>query len=180
MNMQLSTERLTIGKFRSEDWTAVLEYTSDQQVMEFMPDGVFQEKEAKAFVSQNMGDHAEKFAVRLIEGDKLIGHIVFHQWHGDSTYEIGWVFHPAHYNKGYATEAAKAVVHYAFEELRAHRVIATCQPENMASYRIMEKIGMRREAHFRKCIPAHYKKGTGWWDEYFYAILEEEWNDSNP
>lgn len=177
--MQLSTERLSICRFRSEDWTAVLEYTSDPQVMEFMPDGVFQDKEAMAFVNENMGEAAEKFAVRLKDADTLIGHIVFHKWYGDNTYEIGWVFNPVYHNRGYATEAAKAVVKYAFEELNAHRVIATCQPENIASYRIMEKIGMRREAHFRKCIPAHYKKGTGWWDEYFYAILEEEWNGIN-
>ncbi|MFF2890185.1 GNAT family N-acetyltransferase [Paenibacillus sp. NPDC057967] len=173
--MQLSTQRLSIGKFRTEDWSAVLEYTSDRQVMEYMPEGVFQEKEAKAFVLQNMAETAEKFAVRLLDGDKLIGHMVFHKWYGENTYEIGWVFHPRYHNQGFATEAAQEVLKFAFEQLNAHRVIATCQPENIPSYRIMEKIGMKREAHFRKCIPAHYKKGTGWWDGYFYAILEEEW-----
>ncbi|REK76804.1 GNAT family N-acetyltransferase [Paenibacillus paeoniae] len=173
--MNLSTERLTIRNFRSADWRTVLDYTSDRHVMAYMPDGIFQEPDAKDFVDQNMDEHAEKFAVSLNNGDILIGHMVFHKWYGENTYEIGWVFHPQHHNKGFATEAAKAVVKYAFEELNAHRVIATCQPENVPSYRIMEKIGMRREAHFKKCIPAHYKMGAGWWDEYFYAILEEEW-----
>ncbi|RJE87032.1 N-acetyltransferase [Paenibacillus sp. 1011MAR3C5] len=173
--MDLNTERLSISKFRLEDWRVVLAYTSDRHVMEYMPDGIFQEQDAKAFVKQNMGEHAEKFAVRLKERDVLIGHMVFHKWYGENTYEIGWVFHPNYHNNGFATEAAKAVVNYAFVVLNAHRVIATCQPENIPSYRIMEKIGMRREAHFRKCIPAHYKTGGGWWDEYFYAILAEEW-----
>ena len=51
--------------------------------------------------------------------------------------------------------------------MNVHRIIATCQPENIPSYRVMEKIGMRREGFFKKCIP----KGNVWWDEYYYAIL---------
>ena len=56
--------------------------------------------------------------------------------------------------------------------IQSHRVIATCQPENPASYRVMEKIGMHREGHFRKFI---YRGENLWWDELFYAILDEEW-----
>ena len=75
--------------------------------------------------------------------------------------------------RGYATDAARAILRYGFETLGLHRVIANCQPENVASWRVMEKLGMRREAHFRQCI--HRDDGT-WWDEYSYAILEEDWN----
>jgi len=73
----------------------------------------------------------------------------------------------------YATEAAGAVLGYAFETLGLHRVIATCDPANTASVRVMEKLGTRREAHFRKCelLP----DGT-WADEYFYALLDEDWS----
>ena len=80
--------------------------------------------------------------------------------------------HPISQGKGYATEAANALLWYGFETLQAHRIIATCQPENPASYRVMEKIGMNREGHFRKC---NYRGQNIWWDEYFYAILDEEW-----
>src|SRR5690606_8554558 len=121
--------------------------------------------------------NAEKFAVTINEGNILIGHMVFYKWYGESTYEIGWVFNPVYQNNGFATEAAQAILTYAFKELNVHRIISTCQPQNTPSYRVMEKIGMRREAHFKKCIPANFKKGTGWWDEYFYAILEEEWGN---
>ena len=65
----------------------------------------------------------------------------------------------------------RAVKLTGFETLGLHRVIATCQPENTASWRVMEKLGMRREAHFRK---GHYR-GATWWDEYFYALLAKEW-----
>ena len=58
------------------------------------------------------------------------------------------------------------MLRYGFETLRLHRVIATCQPENPASWRVMEKLGMRREGHFRK---GHVLHADTWWDEYFYA-----------
>lgn len=170
--MQLKTERLTIRKFENEDWEAVYEYTSNPTVMEYIPEGVFTEEDAKLFISQNLGEDAEKFAVVLKEENVLIGHLDFHKYFGDHTFEIGWVFNPKYYNKGYATEAAYATLKHGFEKMNLHRIIATCQPENPPSYRIMEKIGMRREGFFKKCIP----HGDGWWDEYYYAILKEEWN----
>jgi len=170
--MQIRTNRLLIRNFVKDDWQAVLRYSSDAQVMKYMPAGVFSEQDAMEFVARQSGIHAENYAVTLNEGNGLIGHMVFHKWFGEHTYEIGWVFNRDYHNKGYATEAAQALLKYGFEELNLHRIIATCQPENPASYRVMEKCGMRREAEFKKCI----QKGNGWWDEYFYAILEEEWN----
>ncbi|UYG97600.1 GNAT family N-acetyltransferase [Cytobacillus firmus] len=168
--MELKTERLTIRKFKSEDWQAAYEYTSNPEVMRYIPEGVFTEETAKEFIRKNI-EKADHFPV-FIDGDILIGHIGFHKYFGNHTYEIGWVFNPKFYNKGYASEAAYAVLKYGFEKLGLHRIIATCQPENPPSYRVMEKIGMRREGFFKKCIP----HGDEWWDEYYYAILKEEWN----
>ncbi|WP_339248357.1 GNAT family protein [Bacillus sp. FSL R5-0523] len=170
--MHITTKRLLIREFEFKDWQAVYEYTSDSNVMKYIPEGVFTEEDAKALVSKNKGDNAEKFPVILIEEDFVIGHIVFYKYFGEHTYEIGWVFNPNYQNKGYASEAAQAILEYGFKEMNLHRIIATCQPENIPSYRVMEKIGMRREGFFKKCIP----KGNEWWDEYYYAILEEEWN----
>ncbi|MBH5316266.1 GNAT family N-acetyltransferase [Paenibacillus sp. GSMTC-2017] len=173
--MYLNTERLTIRKFHSSDWQAVFDYTSDSNVMRYIPEGVFTEQDAKDFVNKNSGEHATKYAVILNETNILIGHMAFHSWYGEIAYEVGWVFHPDYYNNGYATEATRAIVKYAFEILNIHRIIATCQPQNIPSYRIMEKVGMKKEAHFKKCIPANFIMGTEWWDEYLYAILKEEW-----
>ncbi|GIN87134.1 ribosomal-protein-serine acetyltransferase [Heyndrickxia sporothermodurans] len=169
--MHIKSERLLIREFQVNDWEAVHEYTSDSLVMKYIPEGVFSEEDAKDFVNKNVGENAKNYPVILKEEDKLIGHIVFHKYFGEHTYEIGWVFNPKYYNKGYASEAAKAVLKYGFEELKLHRIIATCQPQNPPSYRVMEKIGMRREGYFKKCIP----HDNEWWDEYYYAILEEEW-----
>ncbi|EOQ22339.1 ribosomal-protein-serine acetyltransferase [Bacillus cereus BAG3O-1] len=168
--MFIRAERLLIRKFESKDWEAVHEYTSDSNVMKYIPEGVFTEEDTRNFVNKNMGENAKNFPVILIDENILIGHIVFHKYFGEHTYEIGWVFNPKYFNKGYASEAAQATLKYGFKEMKLHRIIATCQPENIPSYRVMEKIGMMREGYFRKCIP----HGNEWWDEYYYAILEEE------
>jgi [ribosomal protein S5]-alanine N-acetyltransferase len=170
------TQRLRIRAFQRNDWQAVYDYTSDPAVMTYIPEGPFTPEQARAFVADNTGEQARAVAVLLETDDRLIGHMTFHPWFAPRTYEIGWVFHRAYHGHGYATEAATALLRHGFEALRLHRIIATCQPENVASRRVMEKVGMRREAHFRKCIR---RPDNRWWDEYFYALLEEEWFEAN-
>jgi RimJ/RimL family protein N-acetyltransferase len=85
--------------------------------------------------------------------------------------EIGWVFHPGHSGHGYATEAAHAVLHLAFEQLGLHRVIARVDARNVASLRLGDRLGMRREAHL---ISNEWFKGD-WSDEIDFALLEDEW-----
>lgn len=169
--MLLQTERLRIRNFELTDWEAVYAYTSDPVVMKYIPEGVFSKDDAQKFVAENLDEHAKMFPVVIQETDTLIGHISFHPCFGNHTYEIGWVFNPKYYNKGYASEAAASILKYGFDVLKLHRIIATCQPQNPPSYRVMEKIGMRREGHFKKCIP----HGEEWWDEYYYAIIDDEW-----
>lgn len=166
--MNLKTNRLLIRPFDEKDADALHGYVSNPSVMTYLPEDVFDLETTHGFIAEQ-SRKPEKYAVTC--GEKLVGHIVFHPYFGDHTYEIGWVFHPDHQGKGYASEAASAVLEHGFGALALHRIIATCQPENIASWRVMEKIGMRREGHFKKCIPA----GDDWWDEYYYSILQEEW-----
>jgi [ribosomal protein S5]-alanine N-acetyltransferase len=172
----IETQRLRIRSFQPNDWQAVYDYTSDPALMLYIPEGPFTSKQAKAFVAENMGEQARFVAVLLKTDDVLVGHMEFHPWFASQIYEIGWVFNGAYHGKGYATEAAMALLQYGFEALHLHRIIATALPENVASWRVMEKLGMRREAHFRKCIR---RPDNGWWDEYLYALLEEEWFEAN-
>ena len=172
----IETQRLRIRSFQPDDWQAVYDYTSDPDVMMYIPEGPFTPEQAKAFVADNMGEQAHFVAVLLKTDDVLVGHMEFHPWFASQTYEIGWVFNRVYHGQGYATEAAMALLQYGFETLNLHRIIATTQPENVASCRVMEKLGMRREAHFRKCIG---RPDNGWRDEYFYALLEEEWFEAN-
>lgn len=148
--MNIETSRLLIRKFKYEDWQDVYTYTSDANVMKYIPEGVFSKDDAKKFVNENMKENVKNFPVLLKNEKILIGHIVFFNYFEDHTYEIGWVFNSLYHQKGYASEAAKAIVDYGFNTMKLHPVIATCQPENTSSYRVMEKIGMRREGYFKK------------------------------
>jgi RimJ/RimL family protein N-acetyltransferase len=87
--------------------------------------------------------------------------------------EIGFVFDPAHQGRGYATEAARAFLGVAFDDLGLHRVIGRVEPRNGPSARVLEKLGMRREAHF---VENELIKGE-WQSELVYALLEREWRD---
>lgn len=165
--MQVTTKRLVIRPFKEGDADALYSYTSNAKTMHYLPEEPFTRQDVACFIATKN----EAYAVVLQESNALIGHIVFERYFGNHSYEIGWVFHQDYCGKGYATEAAAAVLTYGFEEMGLHRVVATCQPENHASYRIMEKLGMRREGLFLQCIPYH----DTWWDEYSYAILQQEY-----
>ena len=85
--------------------------------------------------------------------------------------EIGFAFHPDHHGHGYATEAAQALLALAFDELRAHRVFGRLEARNTASARVLERLGMRKEAHL---VENEHVKGE-WQSEVVYAMLEREW-----
>nr|WP_207720978.1 GNAT family N-acetyltransferase [Clostridium gasigenes] len=169
---------MIIRRFSAEDWKALYEYLSQKSVVKYEPYDVYNEdasKQEAIYRSQNDAF----WAVCLKENNKLIGNVYFQQQGPKEflTWEIGYVFNPAYYGKGYATEACKRVLKYGFEQLGAHRVIGKCNPENTPSSRLLERLLMIREGHFRK--PAYFKKTIDgkaiWHDAYQYSILEEDW-----
>ena len=86
--------------------------------------------------------------------------------------ELGWAFHPDHGGRGYATEAVRALLRICFEDLRLHRVTASCFADNEASRRLMERVGMRRETH---TLRESLHRSGEWLDGMGYAILADEW-----
>ncbi len=92
-------------------------------------------------------------------------------WCGEGQAEVGYVLTPAHYGHGYATEAVGVLLRLGFEDLGLHRIAARCDARNTASARVMERAGLRREAHL---VQSEFVKG-GWTDELIYAILRREW-----
>jgi RimJ/RimL family protein N-acetyltransferase len=89
--------------------------------------------------------------------------------------ELGFVFHRAHQGNGYATEAARPMLAFAFETLGLHRVAARLEPRNRGSARVLEKLGMRCEAHL---VENEWVKGE-WQSELVYAVLAREWRDAS-
>jgi len=87
--------------------------------------------------------------------------------------ELGFMFHPDHQGKGYATEASRAVVELAFTTYDLHRLEGRLEVRNSASARVLEKLGMRREADL---IENEWVKGE-WQSEAIYALLAREWRE---
>jgi len=89
--------------------------------------------------------------------------------------EIGWAFDPRHHGHGYATEAARELLRLSFETLGLHRVEALCFAVNEPSWRLMERIGMRREIH---SVAESLHRSGEWMDGLGYAMLDREWRDT--
>lgn len=95
--MNIITERLMIRDFTSTDWPYVHEYTSDAVVMKYIPEGVFTREDTIKFVNENTKGNAKYFPVVLKDNQALIGHILFHKYFGNHTYEIGSMLQKLHF-----------------------------------------------------------------------------------
>ncbi len=173
----MKTDRLILRRFESGDWRDLYDYLSQESVMKYEPYGVFSEEESRREAARRSNDDAF-WAVCLTDSGKVIGNIYFQQQEPKAfmTWELGYVFNACYQGKGYATEACRRILQFGFEKLGAHRIIGSCNPENTASWRLLERLGMRREGHFKK--PAFFTKTPEgkplWHDGYQYSILEEE------
>jgi len=116
--------------------------------------------------------HVITLAVVVRETDTLIGDVIL-VWASevDRRGEIGYVFHPDHHGRGYATEACRALLRFAFGEMDLHRVIARIDERNTASGAVLTRLGMRAEA---RLVENEWFKGQ-WTTEIDYAILAAEW-----
>jgi RimJ/RimL family protein N-acetyltransferase len=110
-------------------------------------------------------------AVELRESGELVGHVNVIVDVANRQGEIGFMFHPGHQGRGYATEATRALLDHAFEHYGLHRVYGRLEPRNAASARVLEKLGMRREALL---VENEWVKGE-WQSEAIYALLAREW-----
>ena len=86
--------------------------------------------------------------------------------------EIGWCLSPEHQGRGYATEAVRELLRICFEELGLRRVVAMCFADNVPSWRLMERLGMRREEY---AVRDSLHRSGEWLDGMTYALLVDEW-----
>lgn len=112
-----------------------------------------------------------QFGVEHRATGKLIGDLYFKLDQAGKQAEIGYTFDPQFQGQGLATEAVRALLDYAFKYKGVHRIYGITDPRNLPSIRLMTRLGMRQEAHFRKSL---WFKGA-WADDVVYAILGEEW-----
>jgi ribosomal-protein-alanine N-acetyltransferase len=176
--MIIETPRLRLREFVEEDWPAVFAYQADPRYLTYYAWTQRTEAEVWAFVAQFLTWQAAKprhkfqLAITLRDGGPLIGNCGIRLAEaGAQMGDLGYEISPAHWGRGYATEAAQAMVGFAFEGLHLHRVWGECVPENVVSRRVMEKLGMRCEGRLRQ---TRWYKGR-WWDSLVYGVLEDEW-----
>lgn len=173
----LKTERLVLRPFEEADAEGLHAYLGDEEVVRYEPYGAMTMEECRLEAARRASDEAF-WAVCLADGT-LIGNLYLSGADEFGTREIGYVFARACWHKGYATEAARRLMAYAFERLATRRIIALCDTRNAASFALMERLGMRREGEFKKNVgfktDAH--GNTIWTDSYQYAILKDEFEN---
>jgi RimJ/RimL family protein N-acetyltransferase len=175
---EIDTDRLLLRQLSLKDAPAMYSYRSDPKIMCYQTWHPSNEKEVAAFIRKNgrtafnTVDTWFQLGVYLQATQELIGDLGIHFLPVENRQvEIGFTIGPAHQHKGYATEAVSHLLDYVLGRLGKHRVIASVDPANAGSIRLLERIGMRKEAHFRKSI----WNGKDWADDIIYALLEKEW-----
>lgn len=173
---QINTERLVIRRFRPDDFLGLYAYLSDEMVVKYEPYEPYTIAEAQR--EAEFRSNSEDFFAVTLKNSRLIGNLYLSKRNFDSM-ELGFVFASEGQGKGYATEAASALIDYAFDTLRAHRITAECNQENVRSWKLMERLGMRREGEFKQNV--YFRRDSNgnpiWQDTYEYAVLENEWNN---
>ena len=179
----LETGRLTLRPFVEEDFEAMHAMRSSPEVVLYLYEEPFSPERTRDLLTRKMAVTAwahegDWFSVAAVERSSgtTVGDIAFH-WvsERDRTAEIGFVLDPRHQGKGFATEAARAIVDWAFATAGMHRVVGRTEARNAASARVLEKLGMRLEAHF---VENEWVKNE-WQSELVYSVLDREWSASS-
>jgi len=175
----LRTERLVLRRFTAADVDSFAAYRSDPEIARYQGwEAPYTRKQAARFIDDLRDAHPGtpgawfQIAVELTSAKTLIGDVAVRVSSDDPRLAtIGFTVARAAHGHGYATEAVTAVLDYLFTTRRTHRVAAVCDVRNTASAALLERVGMRREAHHRASA---WWKGE-WTDELSYAILADEW-----
>lgn len=186
--LPLKTQRLLLREFVEDDWQPIHSYTSDPEVFRYVEGGPLNDQQTRVSIEKAIASQREdprldfRLAVALKEEGKVIGdaririldpnlHPVYRLL--GQAY-IGFYFNRHYWRKGYASEVAQVLLSFGFDQLRLHRIFAWCDAENLASARVLEKVGMRREGVLRK----NWTVRGEWRDAFLYAMIESEWSNS--
>lgn len=179
VKLPIRTERLILRPVTLDDVDAVHAYQGDEEVCRYIPPvprtrEEIAERITTGIVSAELTEEGKAMTLGVERQDtgEFIGDVLlFWRSAEHRTGEIGYAFNPAHYGRGYATEAAGALLPIAFDVFDFHRVIARIDARNPASGSVLRRIGMRQEAYLRE---NEFFKGE-WTDEIDFAILASEW-----
>jgi RimJ/RimL family protein N-acetyltransferase len=179
---ELTGARIALRRFRAADLDVFAAYRSVASVARFQSwDAPYPRREAEVMIGQMMARDPDtagewfQFAVVLRSTGELIGDCAARPDADDPRQaEIGFTIAPEHQGRGYATDAARELLGYLFDQRGKHRVTASCDARNAASARVLERLGLRREGHLREST---WAKGE-WTDDLLYALLAREWRSA--
>jgi len=181
--MILTTDRLLLRNFVESDWPAVLAYQSDPRFLRFYEWTGRTPDDVRAFVGRFIAQQGEiprlkhQLAIVLQATGQVIGNVgIRMRSTGAHQADIGYELDSQQWGRGYASEAARAIVRFGFAELQLHRITAHCLAENIGSARVLETLGMKQEGRMRD---SEHFKGR-YWDTLHFAILDDEWITENP
>jgi len=178
------TARMTLRTYERDDLDSFHDLYAREEVCRYLPWEPMDLDQARTKLEQRItqtriesdGDPLVMVAVDSETG-RPIGEFMLRLQSSQSRQgEIGWIIHPDVQGRGLATEGAGEMLRLGFDELGLHRIVAGCDPRNVASLRVMERLGMRREALF---VEAEFVKGE-WVDDVICAIRESEWRSGRP
>ena len=147
----ITTDRLLLRPYKPSDWERVHLYASVSEFSQFEVWGPNSVEETKEFVTRCIAEFSEvpktcyQLAIELLESRLLIGGCTLKsQGPGSTEAFLGYAINPDFQNRGFATEAAKALIQFGFDRLNLLLIYATCDTRNTASWRVMEKAGLQR------------------------------------
>ncbi|MCR8549913.1 GNAT family N-acetyltransferase [Salipiger sp. P9] len=183
MNTDLSclpvvTERLVLRRFRPDDLVGFAAYHSREEVYRYLyqavPEGAEMAEKFAGFLDTPFAAEGDRLrlAVTRAADEALLGQVSLRIASRSARQgEIGYIFHPDVAGRGYATEAVRALLDLAFGRVGFHRIFARLDPLNAGSVGVVERLGMRREAH----LVQNDRFNGVWGDELIYALLHAEW-----
>jgi RimJ/RimL family protein N-acetyltransferase len=181
LDWPVTTERLTLRPAEQRDAMPTYAFRSDETVAHWLTDF----PQDPAAWEEGFGERIPNTLIVEKDG-AVIGDLYLHvqdPWSqaevreqaAGTLAEIGYVFDPAYAGRGYATEAVCEELRICFEEIGVRRVIAQCFADNEPSWKLMERVGMRREQHTKQ--DSLHRNGE-WLDGMMYALLADEWVSS--
>lgn len=176
--VELAGERLLLREVTLDDWPAVHEWASRSEACRYQTWGPNTPEETRAHVERvvtaaNAEPRADFTLLAVLKNSgRVVGHVsLMVRSRQFRTGEIAYIVHPDVWGHGIASEMAQLLVGWGFDELGLHRVFGTCDPRNVGSARVLQKLGMTHEGRMRHTALIR----DGWRDSDLYAVLEDEW-----
>jgi RimJ/RimL family protein N-acetyltransferase len=177
VRLPIETERLVLRAHRMDDLDDLVAFHGDPEVVRYVPwpvrDRAATEETLRVKLTQTeLVAHGQwlVLAVELRSTGTVIGEVLL-RWASDRQGEVGFALERTHHGQGYAAEAATAMLRLGFDDLGFHRITAVCIEENLASARLLARLGMRQEG---RLVDNVLFKGV-WATQLVFAILEDEW-----